>query len=329
MAKNKEHQHVVPKAYLRGFANADEEVSVRRRGEKQTKLLHINNVAVRSGFYNFVDLAGQQTDTLENWFDTDIESPAAPVLKSLRAASGPFRGGTADLVSLTRFVAAQLLRTPTVAAYMGDIDDHIRPIAYTMELLKQAGLSAADLTEAELDDWRQSGQRMADEHATSGDRESRLRTIMRKFVEFADELSARQWATLVSDDPLLITGDAPVATLNPTGVGWQGLLPPGAPVLMPLTPTRLLVGEEVALSGDVVLTPELARAVNDQIALNVDDALIKEPSAAWPSYLDLRPSRPRLPAPRITMTKSDAAPTPLVYPVTDPAVGQLLRKLGA
>ncbi len=245
---------------------------------------------------------------------------------SLRAASGPFRGGTADLVSLTRFVAAQLLRTPTVAAYMGDIDDHIRPIAYTMELLKQAGLSAADLTEAELDDWRQSGQRMADEHATSGDRESRLRTIMRKFVEFADELSARQWATLVSDDPLLITGDAPVATLNPTGVGWQGLLPPGAPVLMPLTPTRLLVGEEVALSGDVVLTPELARAVNDQIALNVDDALIKEPSAAWPSYLDLRPSRPRLPAPRITMTKSDAAPTPLVYPVTDPAVGQLLKK---
>ncbi|TCO33053.1 uncharacterized protein DUF4238 [Kribbella steppae] len=329
MAKSTQHQHVVPRAYLRGFADATKHVVVWRRGQHPEHRLHISNVAVRKGFYSFSMPGGAKSDGIEAWLDRSIESPAAPVLKALCATTGPLQG-SGEAGVLARFVAAQLLRTPTVAGHMRDIDEHLRPFLFTLELLKAEGLNAADLSAAEMYQWQMAGRQMAETHGTLGDENSRLRTIMRTFDGFAAALSCRSWTVLAATDDLLITGDAPVATLNPLQSGWKGLLPAGAPVLMPITPTRLLVGEEHPLGQDHILRPELARAVNEEVAANADDAIIKAPSSSWPTYLDLASAPPKLPPPNITMEPSQAPPTQLTYPaISDPTVKDLLKQLGA
>ncbi|MFI6833715.1 DUF4238 domain-containing protein [Kribbella sp. NPDC050241] len=240
------------------------------------------------------------------------------------------QGSGAEAGVLARFVAAQLLRTPTMAGHMHDIDEHLRPFLFTLELLKAEGLNAADLSAAEMYQWQMAGTQMAETHSTPVDENSRLRTIMRTFDGFATALSGRSWTVLAATDDLLITGDAPVVTLKPLQSGWKGLLPPGAPVLMPITPTRLLVGEENPLGQDDVLRPQLARAVNEEVAANADDAIIKAPSSTWPTYLDLASARPKLPPPKITIEASQAPPTQLTYPaISDPTVKDLLKQLGA
>ncbi|WP_370289081.1 DUF4238 domain-containing protein [Nocardioides sp.] len=330
MAKSTRHQHIVPRAYLRGFADAGNQVVVWRRGQQSEQRLHISNVAVRKDFYNFSMPSGAKSDALESWLGQAIESPAAPLLKALRTTTGPLDVATSDSTVLARFVAAQLLRTPTVAGHMRDIDDHLRPLLHTLEILRAAGLSAADLTAAEMAEWQAAGSRMAQAHTAAGGENSRLRTIMRTFDGFATALGGRRWSVLATSDHLLITGDAPVVTLSPFETGWRGLLPPGAPVLMPITPSRLLVGEEHPLSKEHILRPEFAFAVNRQIAVNADDAIIKAPGTDWPTYLSLAPARPRLPSPKITMNPSAGVPQQITYPaISDPAVSDLLQQLDA
>lgn len=92
--------HYVPKLYLRGFADRDDRLWTFDRAEGRYYFSTINNVAQQSKFYS---------DELERIFCSEVETPAAPVLRALRARE-PIDSNGKEVIA--RYLAAQLKRVP-------------------------------------------------------------------------------------------------------------------------------------------------------------------------------------------------------------------------
>jgi len=323
----KDHQHITPKVYLRGFADARGFVTVQRRSGDEANL-QINNVAVRKRFYNFKNSQGAEIGGIEEWLDTGVESPIGPVFKRLRAGQ-PVR--TEDVPALARFVVVQLLRTPSTEATLMQLDQHLGPMLLAHAVFVRHEVDPTALSAESVSALMRAATDVWERRPLDGRRNSRLRTIARKMDELTTELSSWTWSVLTASSPLLITGDAPVVTFQPTG-GWSGILPTGSPVYLPLTPRLLLVGEKHCLGGDGALHPELAAHVNRRIAIEADDAIIKSRVDDWPRGLTLLNTRPTLPQPTITWSKSNSTTSslPTRFPaVVDSGIAELLQSLEA
>ena len=137
---------------------------------------------------------------------------------------------------------------------------------------------------------------------------------------------------LESDTPLLISSDASVATFHNPEEAWAGIIPPGSPAYLPLSPRHLLVGERNSLDSSTRLSPQLAQMVNQVNARQAADTILKSPTQAWPSDLVLLPDAPPLPIPTVTWRSDpDAAPTfPAEFPtVLAPDIRAVLDELEA
>ena len=88
--------------------------------------------------------ATREYDAVENSLDKHIESPVGAVLKSLRAGANI---GDVDQQTVANFTVAQLVRTPTVFAYMEQIDRHLGPKLLLMEAAKQANINLMDVSD--------------------------------------------------------------------------------------------------------------------------------------------------------------------------------------
>ncbi|QOR71364.1 hypothetical protein IM660_03430 [Ruania alkalisoli] len=151
-----------------------------------------------------------------------------------------------DKATVINFTVVQLVRTPTVFAFMEHIDGHLGAKFVLIEVTKTGGFDLLALSDAERDRYLAlAGRAWAprqDEHDMQA---SKLRTMVRKLDELSTQVTAWHWNVLASPEPVLISGDSPVVTLNPIGYHWAGLIPEGSPLWTPLSPTMLLVAEPV------------------------------------------------------------------------------------
>jgi len=327
--KVKKHQHVVPRAYLRGWADEDDHLAVLDRGSTVPKRLAVSNSAVRKRFYNFASAGGAEPDAVETWLDRHIESPVGSTLKALRDGADI---GDIDTATVIDFTAAQLVRTPTVLAYMTQVDEYVGPIILLMEAAKQAGINLLEVNDDVRERLLEQSRRVWAQQAERDTRASKLRTMIRKLDELSTHIASWHWNVLTSAEPILISGDAPVVTLNPTGQGWSGLIPEGSSLCMPLSPTLLLVADPVKpLRTQSVLNSELARVVTGALARQADRSLFNAPGLAWPTDFDFPTPKPALPRPTVTWSRPQGPPTfPATYPpVASAAVESLLQVLGA
>ncbi|MBU2694990.1 DUF4238 domain-containing protein [Pimelobacter sp. 30-1] len=327
----KKHQHVVPRAYLRGWADRDDHVAVLDRGATAPKRLSVSNSAVRSRFYNFADADGAETDVVENWLDKHIEAPVGVTLKALRAGADI---DDVDKSAVINFTVAQLVRTPTVFAFMKHFDEHLGAVFTLMEAAREGGFDLLKLSDADRDRYLAIARDAWAAHRADSDaRASKLRTMVRKLDEVSTLVTSWHWSVLTSSEPTLISGDSPVATLNPSGYHWSGLIPEGSSLWMPLSPTVLLVADPVKPLGRATsgLSPDLAVFVTSALARQADRALFNAPGLPWPAGLAFPVQKPTLPQPSVTWRKSTGPPTfPATYPpVASAAVEALLTELGA
>jgi hypothetical protein len=328
--KLKKHQHVVPRAYLRGWADSHDHVAVLDRGSTAPKHLSVSNSAVRSRFYNFAGTDGAENDVVENWLAKHIEAPVGVTLKALRAGVGI---ADVDKSTVINFTVAQLVRTPTVFALMAHLDEHLGAMFVLMEAAKAGRFNLLDLSDADRDRYLGLARQAWAAHQDGRDmRASMLRTMVRKLDEVSTLVTPWHWNVLTSADPVLISGDSPVVTLNPVGYEWSGLIPEGSSLWMPLSPTQLLVGDPVKpLGQQSELNTKLAAIVTGALARQADRALFNAPDLSWPPHLAFPAQRPALPEPTVTWGRSTGAPTfPATYPpVASAAVEALLNELGA
>jgi hypothetical protein len=199
------------------------------------------------------------------------------------------------------------------------------------EMISKSGHKPSELSPDAMERIKVAATAAWKQHARD-DTYSLLRTFLREFVKTKETMTAWRWSVAVSPEPLLIISDAPVATLN-LEPGWHGILPPGSPACMPLSPRHLLVGEPNPLGPHLtVLTTELARMVNERVTAEAHNAIYTTPERPWPSYLHLGPTPPTLPPANITWSDGDpGAPStfPASYPeISDPKVAALIHDLG-
>ena len=212
------------------------------------------------------------------------------------------------------------------------IDGHIGPIMVVNAVLTKHGLDPNRLPRSDMEWITATATRVWEEHTRSGARRSHLRTIMRKIDELAEQLSTWTWVVLESEAPVLISSDASVATFHNPDEAWAGIIPPGSPVYLPLSPRHLLVGERNSLDSSTGLSPQLAKMVNQVNARQAADTIFKSPTQAWPSDLVLLPDAPPLPTPTVTWRRDpDATPTfPAAFPtVLAPDIRAVLDELEA
>lgn len=327
----KKRHHTAPRVYLRGFADENKLLVVRRRAGSEF-VQHIDNVTVRNGFYNARTSAGLLHDDVENWFMRDIETPVGPTLTRLReyVEGGPVSGVDASLVS--RFVAAQLFRTATARSYVEQIDAVLGPFLGAGLTGRLFGVQISRVSPAAQARLMRMTRDMLNEHLDPEEtHRSHLRTMLRETDKMMTRLESWHWEVAVAKHPRLVTGDAPAVAIQPQSEVFSGIVPKGSPVYLPLSPTTLLVGAEVTPSRQVQLTTRLAREVNQRVADETADGLAKATFQPWPNGFRLRSEPPRLPSLTVE-SRSDGklATFPATYPeVRDSGIRALLHKLEA
>lgn len=293
--------HTVPRTYLKGFADSDGLVDAWHRGQAPRDRLHIGDVTVRKDFYNAVDENGRRHDEVEKWFASNVEAPVGPVLARLRA-DGPQPVDGSDAHVVTEFVAAQALRTVAVRAYMKQVDEDLAPKFLLERLLREYGnyLLAIEpqRMSALIRNMLHAGVDPVDVQR------SHLRTTVREIPKLADRISHYRWHTADAERPWLITGDAPVVVLQASLTAFGGIVPKGSPIYVPLTPTRLLVGDPSTTGRPDKVTERLVKVVNTRIAYGATDVILKARSQAWPASLPFSKTAPRLPPPGVSPVRS-------------------------
>jgi hypothetical protein len=189
-------------------------VAVRRRAGNEFDQ-HVNNVTVRRGFYNARSADGRLHDAVENWFMTDIESPAGAVLNALRETreAGPVADGEIEAVS--NFVAAQLHRTATVRSYLGQIDDYIGPLIAVDKVAGDLGIDHWRLTPQQRARHRRAAATMLRRHRVPHEvRASELRTTLREIDRTMTRLRSWHWESRMHPRPA-----SSAAMRRPSGCG--------------------------------------------------------------------------------------------------------------
>lgn len=328
-------QHTVAKMHLLGFANKDEKIAMRRRAGDDL-VVSVKDATVQKNFYTFINADGARDISIESWFSTSVEGPAAADLRDAREATPP-DGETRPAFAL--YLAAMLLRNRLIRHRMDETAIHAGPMLILPRLMRKAGITFEDLTPvlaAEL------GKRadaiwnvLRERQDPREERRQHLRIMLRKIDEHAHQFESWHYTVTDADDADFVTSDTAVATIEPRPApGWRGLLPPGAILAVPVNPRRVIIASEAPSLGtnpDGVGTT--STIVNRHILNGAFDAIFRHPGSGWPLTPPLAPDPPSVPNPTRTLRPSapeDKPTFPATYPkIHNADIQALLNKLGA
>lgn len=255
--------HYVPCEYLKRWASSDGRIWTYRTlvPDCQVPLWREyspKGVAYYRHLYTRI-VAGQETDEIERWFDTEIEAPAA---EALQKATSDAQLTPVDWKRLVRFLAAQQVRTPQWFAEQvrrweldlpGVMEAALRDSVQMRDETVQLGQPLPRPKPVNGDDfpWRviaehQPGQEMGrlGVEVLVG-RGLWLSNIKHVLTQTVNVLHRRRWTILLPPEGLAwFTSDDPVVCLNfssPTKYnfrgGWES---PDTAIFLPLGPQHLL-----------------------------------------------------------------------------------------
>ena len=295
MSEPKVH-HFVPRFYLRGFANARDQVAVRDR-EGRSYVTSTRNVMARSGLYTIPGRHSNAEEALSR-----IETEASRPFKALRSGSLPPLGSPGRS-TLAQFMAIQMSR---------DLDDFAVFFVLAREARKAFGslpVSKGDMRSLLVE--RNGFEPNDSEVETARDitnlfgtapldeaqmKDMELDIMMDASRKVAPGFEKRTWSLESSKKADLITSDRPVVLWNPPlpqdsykGVGIED----AEEIWLPVDRKRILILRNSGPSGTRRIGPERVRMVNQHIARHCGKAVVSHPSAAdMTARIDLASRRP-------------------------------------
>lgn len=325
MPPRRKRHHTVTRALLEGFAYGGQ-VLVRSRDGKEFNLA-TGSATVANDFYSFLH-EGEHDDAVEDWLSKDVEHAFASLLPNLRAGVQPPKQ---EHRVIARFLATALLRTKTARSYMRQIDDHVAGRVLLQMAAPRLGLDLRSMSHSEIEELVQFCDEVWAELPYKPDTVlTDLRVMVHQSNRIEGVLNSYVWSVLQGPGPYFLIGDTPAVVVDGHQTGWRGVLPEGATIFLPISPSKVLIGEPHSF-GRPFAGDELVATVN---ALTVRDAfrdVLRHPETAWPAELHLGPAPPSLPIPTRTYLRSPLSgqPTfPYTYPgVNDAKVAALLEKL--
>ena len=192
-----ERAHIVPRAYLRGFADDDERIALRMVEGGDQVVTSINNAAVRKAFYRRTRPDGTPIDDIE-WAMSRLESHVAPLLRELEDR-WPLAYG--DKAILAEFAALQLVRSPRWRAWHDQFVDKTVDEWRRGEGLPESAVEASD---DELHRWI---ERAANQIRGDTQRHVKMLALLGKLASI---LGSMNWTLLRFERPLVATSDHPV-----------------------------------------------------------------------------------------------------------------------
>lgn len=268
------HQHWVPQFYLRQFSTPNSKNS----GNPQTwifskdandgdeKLTNIRNICGKRHMYSPVMPNGERSWTLDNRFD-DLESLLEKIWPAL---AGDFVALDDESIrkGIALFTAVMHLRNPEVRKELKRIHQQLKAFYESSPLLPDGTPNIAaieingKLQDFDVSDWhnyRNWGDNEHDQFFAA--------TIQSEARNIAQLLLKKRWSIVFSELDTFITTDKPVVLQHSSretfGFGTEGAI-----VIFPLSPTRLLMMDDMHHEPSnqyYPLTPPTAGAFNATI----------------------------------------------------------------
>lgn len=270
--------HYVPRLYLKNFGNADGflfryRTLVSNAAIPEWKRMHLSGVGYQKHLYTRALLDGD-SDDIEQWLSKDFETPAGETLAKI-AANQPLR--KTDYALLTRFAAAQMVRTP--AFYLKNVgrwreeggrqnEDSLQRVRRKLEQAHAAGIPIS--AEPPHPEAKYYPMRFTTEPSPNpGKAIIKLQTMVGRatwifamrhlLTRTVEKFTHHKWSIIHADDALpWFTTDDPVVALNfrnfreyDFGGGW-GV--PHTNIILPLSPKHLLytqIGDKRLPNGTV------------------------------------------------------------------------------
>lgn len=327
----KQHQHLVPKLWLRQHADSGEWLVQHRRDGAELRVT-VNNAAVGKNFYRDPDATSpDERQDVEDFLANRIEGPGAAAFRD--AAGGHLPSSASDRNALVQLIAFQLVRSATFRHADQQIGGHLWPVFFAMEVVNRYVAATGERDQSELQAVFDEATSRAPEYEPERDRRSELRVLLRTAHRVAKQLALRDLLVVTRPDRALVLGDAPVVLLHPGGLpaGWPGLLPVDADLIAPLSPSTLLIATTHPLvGGPGTLTDVLATSSNEAQARACHDALYRHPDLLMPSTLFLARTASSVAAPHVGFGPGSGAST---FParhdaIDDVQLDALIRQLG-
>src|SRR6185437_6304634 len=253
--------HYVPQLYLKHFASTDGRLFhyrtlVSRDSVREWKPINIAGADYQSHLYTRT-LAQGDSDEIELWLNKEFETPAA---QSINKAINDERLSKEDYRLLTRFLAAQIVRTP---AFL--VNSHPRWRSLTEQMLENVSEEIKKATEnndgdtgplpnAEYLPLRVSRETSEDGKSvrfvtqTVVGRGTWIFAMRHLLTDTLNKLTEHHWTILSSENDLpWFTTDDPVVRLNfrsPSHYDFEGGWGiPKTNIFLPLSPKHLLFTE--------------------------------------------------------------------------------------
>jgi hypothetical protein len=217
-----DRHHYVPRLYLANFVT-DGRIAVYDLEDNRRFVTSPGNAAVESGFYD-LQMAGRTVST-EDWLSSNIENPAAPILRRLTSSTEAMLSlSDEEENKLARYIGAQMFRVPSFR------DSHNATIRHLVEQIKPMGRAflentlPPDKVERIWADW----QTKPDEWwlgQTELAQDAEVATFMLGEVQgWANLLRAMSWRIgMVNAKLQLYTSDNPVSSHLPPVRPWWAM----------------------------------------------------------------------------------------------------------
>ncbi len=202
-ADRKKRHHTVPKFYLKGWAY-DDQVHPIDKATQQVKTLSVADACVVKDFHTVPEGAGLANSAFMEDDLSRFESSVAPVIKALPEAGWPLkpnrRAATAD------FIAMLLVRSQRMRRIIAERGSPVSWSANTED--NPVSMNLRYLVRGQQAD----GAAPAHTHVTQ---------MPHMFAAFRPQIARARWLRIGFTDPILVTGDSPVAFVTSiTRVAW-------------------------------------------------------------------------------------------------------------
>ena len=285
MNEPKRH-HTAPQFYLRRFAVSDRIELVDRNDLSRRFVSSVVNALAHNNFYTIPDENDAPDPALEKFYDRSVESPGAVGLSRIidqrRSPTLPqLRAKVARLVAF-QYLRGESSRFSTVEQYKAIVQKTARaltPAMYKKYLSAMMGGEPSDEETQRLYEFAQDDTKYRIGVASESLLHAQL--AIHTSAAIMERLSARTWEIVEFEEPLLITGDEPVALMNDVGDPGEALGISLAPIVaFPADPWHAILMHLPApgrLGGRRTAKPELAHRINRHVAFSCHRFIVQRP----------------------------------------------------
>ena len=249
MADKATNQHWVPRFYLRYFSTPDTRlcdqpkvwILSKRDEDGEERMANVKNVCSKRYLYSPRMPDGERTWDLEEKL-AGLETTLGPLWSLLAEGFASLEDG-AIRKGLGLFVAVMYLRNPLVREQVERLHKQILELCATAPTLPDG---TPDIGFVEHGSHRSLAESWFDYWQWGKDEHDRFfaETVQSEAVRIAELLMQKRWSVVFAEHDAFITSDRPVSIHHPqrqvAGFGTAGAM-----ILFPLSPTRLLVMDDL------------------------------------------------------------------------------------